>query len=124
MVVSKSILSIGNYQVLQHTRTLILQQSGYDVAEAVTEEQAIAFLEGSLAFDLVIMCHSLPERSRLFLADKVKELRPKLPIMIISQGFETSAVGADSLVEGLESPGALLEMVGSLTLKKAKEDGS
>ena len=55
MEVTTSILSIGRYEVLQKTRTLILQQSGYDVVEAVTDEQATAFLEASSDFDLVII---------------------------------------------------------------------
>ena len=123
MAVGYSILSIARYEGLQKTRTLILSQAGYDVAEAVTDEQAIAFLEGSLPFNLVIMCHSLPERSRLFLAAKVKELRPHLPILMVSQGFGTTVVGVDSLVEGLESPVALLDVVFALITQTVKPAG-
>jgi len=124
MAVASSILNICRYETLRHTRTLILRQSGYVVAEAVTDEQAIVFLEGSLAFDLVIMCHSLPELSTLLLAAKVKELHPKLPILMVSQGFETTAAQVDSFVQGLESPTALLDMVGSLMMKRAQRAGS
>ena len=124
MEVATSILSIGRYEVLQKTRTLILQQSGYDVVEAVTDEQAIAFLETSLDFDLVIICHSVAEPSILLLAAKVKELRPKLPILMVSQGFEITAAPVDSFVQGFESPAALLDMVGSLTMKRADRAGS
>jgi len=123
MAVLKSILSIARYEVLQQTRTLILQRAGYDVAEAATDQQAIAFLEGSLAFDLVIMCHSMPESSILLVAAKIKASRPELPILMVSQGFETTAAQVDSFVQGLESPAALLEMVGFLMMKRAKPAG-
>jgi CheY-like chemotaxis protein len=120
MAVPKSILSIGRYKMLQQTRTLILQHAGYEVAEASTDGQAIGFLEGSIAFELVVMCHSVPEPSRLLLAAKIKASHPKLPILMVSQGFETTAAQVDSFVHGLESPASLLHMIDALMMNATK----
>ena len=86
MAVSYSILSIARYEGLQKTRTLILSQAGYDVAKP-SLTRGNRFLEGSLAFDLVLICHSDPEPSRLLLAAKVKALRPELPILMVAERY-------------------------------------
>ncbi len=79
MAVGYSILSIARYEGLQKTRTLILSRAGYDVCEAITDQEAIRFLDSSITFDLVLICHSVPEPSRLLLAAKVKASHPGLP---------------------------------------------
>jgi hypothetical protein len=86
-------------------------------------QQAIGFLEGPIAFDLVLMCHSVPEPSRLLLAAKVKASRPNLPILMVAEGYETTAAQVDSFVQGLESPTALLVKIGALMTKRAKPAG-
>jgi CheY-like chemotaxis protein len=98
-------------------------RAGYDVCEAITDQQAIGFLEGPIAFDLVLMCHSVPEPSRLLLAAKVKASRPNLPILMVAEGYETTAAQVDSFVQGLESPTALLVKIGALMTKRAKPAG-
>jgi CheY-like chemotaxis protein len=118
-----SILSIARYEGLQKTRTLILSRAGYEVCETLTDQQAIGFLEGSIVFDLVLMCHSVPEPSRLLLAAKIKASHPELPILMVAQGYETTAAQVDSFVQGLESPAALLVKVGALMTKREKPAG-
>ncbi len=123
MAVGYSILSIARYEGLQKTRTLILSQAGYDVCEAITDQEAIRFLEGSIAFDLVLICHSVPEPSRLLLAAKIKASHPEMPILMVVEGYQTTAAQVDSFVQGLESPTALLVKVGALMTKRVKPAG-
>lgn len=112
---TKSILTISRNPTLQQTRTLILQQSGFHVSPARSDEEAIAFLKAPNTFELVLLCHSVPEPSRLLLVNFSKELYPKLPILMLYNGYETTAAHVDGAIHNLDSPDAMVNMVKFLT---------
>src|SRR5205085_4328697 len=86
MTAAKSILTISRNQPLQSTRTLVLEHEGYTVSAAVSDKDAMAFVEAPGALDLVLMCHSVPESSRIFLVSEIKKLKPNLPILMLYNG--------------------------------------
>jgi DNA-binding NtrC family response regulator len=110
-----SILTISRDQPLQNTRTIILERAGYAVSAALNDKDALDFIEAPNAIDLVLMCHSVPEVSRVFLVTRIKKLKPKLPILLLYNGYDPTAAKVDGSLHSLETPEAMLNMIGFMT---------
>ena len=115
MTAAKSILTISRDPPLQSTRTLILQQAGYTVCAALNDKDAIGFVEAPNALDLVLLCHSVPEASRVFLVNEIKKLKPKLPILMLYNGYDPTSAKVDGSLHSFEAPEAMLDMIGFMT---------
>ena len=115
MTESKSILTISRDQSLQSTRTFILEQEGYSVFAAVKDDDAVALVAANHNLSLVLMCHSVPEPSRVFLVNRINALNPKLPILILYNGYDITLAKVDGSLHSLESPQAMLEMISFMT---------
>ena len=115
MTASKSILTISRDQPLQSTRTLILEGAGYSVSAALNDEAAVAFVAAPNNLGLVLMCHSVPESSRVLLVNKIKSLNPKLPILMLYNGYDPTLSKVDGSLHSLETPEAMLDMIGFMT---------
>ena len=111
----KSILTISRNQALQHSRTLLLQHAGYHVSAATNDQEAINFVESVKSINLVLLCHSVPEASRVFLVNRIKELEPKLPILMLYNGYDPTEAKVDGSLHSLETPDAMLNMIGFMT---------
>ena len=109
------ILTVSRNEQLQHVRTLVFQQAGYRVSAALNDNQAINFIETEKSINLVLLCHSVPEASRVFLVTRIKELRPKLPILMLYNGYDPTVAKVDGSLHSLETPDALLDMIGFMT---------
>jgi len=116
MAPQKSILTISRDEELQNVRTLVLRKAGFHVASACNDEEAIGFLEGSNSFSLVLLCHSVPEVSRRIIVIRSKELNPKLPVLMLYNGYDPTTAPVDGSVHNLDSPDAMLEMIRFLTM--------
>lgn len=111
---AKSILTISRDSQLQNLRTIILEQQGFHVAAALNDNDALSLVKAN-SFMLVLLCHSVPETSRLLLVNAIKQLEPKLPILMLYNGYDPTEAKVDGSIHNLESPEAMLEMVGFLT---------
>jgi len=112
---TKSILTISRDTELQHVRTLVLQHAGYLVSAALSDKEAINFVEREKSINLVLMCHSVPEASRVFLAARIKELEPTLPILMLYNGYDPTDAKVDGSLHNLDTPEAMLNMIGFMT---------
>ena len=117
MPTRKSILTISRDPGLQHTRTLVLERAGYRVVAAENDKDALSSISSDPHFDLVLLCHSVPEKSRVLLADKIKEAHPNWPIMMLYNGYDPTQAHVDGSMHNLESPEKVLGMVDFLTSK-------
>jgi DNA-binding response OmpR family regulator len=115
MTAPKFILIISRDRILQHTRRLILERHGYRVFDVQTDDEAIKAVEAYASYSLVLLCHSVPERSRLFLVNKLKELQPALPILMLYNSYDPTEAEVDASLHSLDSPAALLNMIALLT---------
>jgi len=116
MVSAQSILTISRNRILQQTRTLILEQAGYSVSAAHSDEEALRFLEASEPYGLVLVCHSVPEASRVRLVNAMKAKFPSMPILMLYNGYAPTAAQVDGSVLCMDtSPVSLLTMIGFLT---------
>lgn len=111
----KSILTISRDEHLQSTRTLVLEDAGFHVDAALDDAKALALVEAPNAFCLVLLCHSVPEKSRLLLVPRIRELRPGLPILMLYDGYEPTGAQVDGSLQNLSGPQAVLNMIGFLT---------
>ncbi len=113
----KSILTISRNNTLQGIRTLLLRQAGFHVAAAHNDDEAIGFLQRPNSFSLVLLCHSVPEVSRRVIVTTSKELNPKLPVLMLYNGYDPTTAPVDGSIHNLESPEAMLEMIRFLTMR-------
>ena len=115
MTTPTSILTISRDRPLQNTRTIILERAGYNVSAALNDKDALGFVEAPNTIDLVLMCHSVPEASRQFLATRIKALRPELPILMLYNGYDPTDAKVDGSLHSLDTPESLLKMIGFMT---------
>jgi DNA-binding response OmpR family regulator len=115
MTTPTSILTISRDRLLQKTRTMVLERAGYTVSAALSDKDAVGFVEAPNNIGLVLMCHSVPEASRISLVTRIKELRPKLPILMLYNGYDPTEAKVDGSLHSLETPDAMLDMIGFMT---------
>ena len=112
---ASSILTVSRDRVLQETRTLILERAGYSVSAALNDKDAVGFIEAPNDIRLVLLCHSVPEASRKLLVTRIKELKPKLPILMLYNGYDPTDAKVDGSLHSFETPEAMLDMIGFMT---------
>ena len=120
MSTSKSILTISRDAALQNIRTLLLQHAGYQVSAALNDRDALNFVETPNTLRLVLMCHSVPEASRILLVNRIKALKPKLPILMLYNGYDPTEAKVDGSLHSLETPDAMLDMIGFMTANRSE----
>jgi CheY-like chemotaxis protein len=101
---------------------MVLQHAGYQVSAATNDKDAIAFVASPNTLRLVLMCHSVPEASRVLLVNRIKELNPKLPILMLYNGYDPTNAKVDGSLHSLETPEAMLDMIGFMTANAGEEE--
>lgn len=81
-----TILSVSGDNSLLTSRRLLLRNWGYQVRSAATSREALAALDLPTSFDLVLLCHSIPEAGRVSLVAAIKQRCPRLPILMLQCG--------------------------------------
>jgi len=79
----KLILIIDDEFTLQHTLALILMRAGYQVITAAERQDALQHL-ATRKFDLVFLDLNLSDDNGLTLLPEIKNLHPKLPVIILT----------------------------------------
>lgn len=77
------ILSIGDDPVLLHSRRLVLERDGYLVA--TLRSDAIIDDEQLRGFDLVMLCHSIPDKVASHILEVLWRVTPQTPVVIVSR---------------------------------------
>jgi DNA-binding response OmpR family regulator len=92
------VLMVGRDRVLVETRSQVLRTSGYVVVPAFTLGQAMdEFLQGD--FDLVLLCHSIPENARERLVDVLRKHTSRTPIVSVASFEGQFDAFADATIE-------------------------
>jgi CheY-like chemotaxis protein len=94
---------------------MVLERAGYTVYAALNDKAAVGFMEAPNDIGLVLMCHSVPEASRISLVTRIKELKPKLPILMLYNGYDPTEAKVDGSLHSLETPDSMLDMIGFMT---------
>jgi len=112
----RHILTISRDQALQATRTLLLEHTGYTVTALLSDSAVTEFLATVPlpALDLVLVCHSVPERSRIRLCDDLKVAFPNTPVMMLYNGYDPTTANVDGRIVNTHDPKALVEALAML----------
>lgn len=110
-----AILCVGHHPQLMAIRETVLRVAGYRVIEAYTVDDALQVFK-SFDVDIVVICHSIPTKTRQRLVLAMKEARPLTPVIALHEAYDL-VTEADQSVDQLSGPEELLEAIASL-LKK------
>ena len=115
----KTVITISRDEALQMTRTALLRRAGYCVIPLTTEAEVMKYLafEGRPSINLILLCHSVPEASRISLCQAFKKHIPNAPILMLEHGYDPTSAEIDGRIENLHSPEALLDTVQLLIAK-------
>ena len=116
-----TILVVEDDAAVRNAVCRVLEKRGYEVLESWNGEQALAALAGAQgSVDLVISDIVMPRMSGLELRDRLKEIQPEVPVLLMSgysQEVITRLGNQESLGPLIEKPftmSGLLENVGSV----------
>ncbi len=109
------VLSIDDDEVALRVRKLLLGSAGYEVLTASSAEGGLELLRDN-PVDLVIADHFLSAKTGTEIAREMKELKPNVPILIVSATTEKPAglEFADGFLPKGEAPDVLLATIAEL----------
>jgi CheY-like chemotaxis protein len=92
------VLSAGSDHVVLATRELILRSAGHIVVSAASIKEAVQqFRDGD--FDLIILCHTLPQKDCQRLICFIRASGSRIPIASVSGGLGEYDAFADTVLE-------------------------
>jgi CheY-like chemotaxis protein len=109
------ILCIDDESVALRVRKLFLSSAGYNILTASSGEDGLEVLKQS-PVDLVIADHFLSAKTGTEIAREMKEVKPEVPILIVSASAErpSGLEFADGFVPKGEPPNVLLGAIARL----------
>jgi CheY-like chemotaxis protein len=112
------ILCIDDADVALRVRKLLLGHEGYNVLTASSGEDGLEVFKQNL-IELVIADHFLSGKTGVEIAREMKELKPEVPILIISAAMEKpdGLEFVDGFLAKGESPNILLDTIAQLLSK-------
>ena len=78
------ILLVDDDPLVSMNTSNMLVDLGHSVSEAPSGAQALQLLETDLQFDVVVTDYAMPGMNGLDLATKIKQIKPKLPVVLAS----------------------------------------
>jgi CheY-like chemotaxis protein len=109
------ILCIDDADIALRVRKLLLGHEGYNVLTANSGEDGLELFKQNL-IELVIADHFLSGKTGIEIASEMKEMRPEVPILIISAALEKpeGLEFVDGFLAKGESPHVLLNTIARL----------
>jgi two-component system, cell cycle sensor histidine kinase and response regulator CckA len=117
------ILLADDNAIVRRVLARTLEAEGYAVVEAGTGKEALAHLDSSIEFDLLLTDLEMPDMDGLQVLTEVKRTDPDLPVIAISGAFSgrllrfATTFGVPTLEKPFSVP-ALLQTVESALLSK------
>lgn len=125
MPTQAAILIIDDEPNLRHTLAVILQRGSYKVTSAADGKEALQYL-ADRPFDLAFLDPKLPDINGLDLFPKIRALRPKMPVLILTanatleSALEAVRQGArDYMLKPIDPP-YILTRVNEVLAEQAK----
>lgn len=114
------ILCIDDAEVALRVRKILLGSEGYNVLTAASGEEGLGLFKHH-PIELVISDHFLSGKSGTEIAIEMKELKPQVPILIVSGALEKpEGLGfADGFLAKGGAPEILLDTVARLLARKS-----
>ncbi len=117
-----TILSVRGNETLLRSRQMVLESVGWHVVTTTHGVEALLWL-AERDFGAVVLGHSIPPAERISLAQKMKDMRPNLPIVMVcvhgDNAFSNKV--ADARVGSLDGPIVLINAIRRLTQRDEQE---
>jgi CheY-like chemotaxis protein len=109
------ILCVDDAEIALRVRKLLLASAGYRVLTAASGEEGLAAFKAN-PVELVIADHFLSDKSGAEIAAEMKQLKPEVPILIVSAASEPppELEFTDAFLSKGDGPDALLEVIARL----------
>jgi len=109
------VLCIDDDEIALRVRKLLLGSAGYEVLVAVSGEEGVEVLRQN-PVDLVLADHFLSAKTGTEIAREMKQLKPDVPILIVSASAEEPAglEFADGFLPKGDAPDVLLAAIARL----------
>lgn len=125
IVSRKLLLCVDDRATSLEVRKLILEREGYEV---LTAGDGAAGLElfAARAVDLVVLDYNMPELNGAAVAERMRALKPDVPVIMLSAYFEPPADAAklvDAYIAKGQNPRVLLEQISLLVNGKIRPGG-
>lgn len=119
------ILSISRDERFLHLRQMVLESAGWNVVTTTDAVDALRSL-ASRNFDVVVLGHSIPPTERVSLAQKIKVIKPDIPIVMVCVHGDNSFSKefADARVGSLDGPVVLINAIRRLARKRQSQSQS
>ena len=116
---AKTVVTISRDEPLQMTRTALLTHAGYSVVALTTDAEVMKYLalDAHPSINLILLCHSVPETSRVSLCKALKKSIPNAPILMLENGYDPTSAEIDGRLENIHSPEAMLDTIQLLISK-------
>jgi CheY-like chemotaxis protein len=95
-----TILNVEDNPSARFLRTRILERAGYSVSEADTAASA---LEQMRTASLLLLDVNLPDGDGISVCERVKLLRPELPVVMVTSVFRTAQARRDAFAAGADA---------------------
>ena len=114
------ILCIDDDDIVLRVRKLLLGSEGYTVLTAGSGEEGLELFKQNLV-ELVIADHFLSDKTGTEISREMKQLKPEVPILIISAALEKpdGLEFADVYLEKREPPNVQLDTIAHLLARRA-----
>jgi CheY-like chemotaxis protein len=116
---AKTVITISRDEPLQMTRTVLLRHAGYSVVALTTDAEVMKYLASDArpSINLILLCHSVPEASRISICRALKKSIPNAPILMLENSYDPTSAEIDGRLENIHSPEAMLDTVQLLISK-------
>ncbi len=117
---SAAVLNLGYDPPLLETRSIMLKNAGFRVRSVASAAAALHALSFQ-AFDVIILCHTVPERQRREVIEAARKRTPSVKTVVLYRVTRAEAEGADVALDSHDGPEALVSAVQSppVTPKKS-----
>ncbi len=122
---NKCLLCVDDDADTLSVRRHLLESSGYSIVTAISAENALTLLAQGTAVDLVLLDYLMPGMSGDDLAQKLRQLYPQLPLIVVSaigqlpQGLVETV---DATIQKGQDPELLLSTIGKVLDRAGAEN--
>ena len=106
------LLSLSTDPELSLLRKRLLETAGHEVVALSTEKEALEEVAGATKFDVVLICHRLPDATARKAIRLLRDNHPEAKVVYVVHLYgEWPEVEADRYVVGADGPDALLRVI-------------
>ena len=106
------LLSLSTDPELSLLRKRLLETAGHEVVALNTEKEALEEVAGTTKFDVVLICHRLPDATARKAIRLLRDKHPEVKVVYMVHLYgEWPEVEADRYVVGADGPDALLRVI-------------